>query len=151
MGYEYGSTRSSGSFPVKYGVIAGAVVIALIVSGGRDRNPAPPPAAQGGLTVDVRVLVAGQERGVLPMGVWSTSRTRSICSQPEMPTQPCQVGDCRLPTAWARLSSRTSRAKVDLPDPETPVTTLRRPMGKRASTLCRLCRWAPATSKTWPP
>ena len=33
--------------------IVAAVVIALIVSGGRDRNPAPPPAAQGGLTVDV--------------------------------------------------------------------------------------------------
>jgi hypothetical protein len=29
------------------------VVIALIFSGGRDRGPAPPPAAQGGLTVDV--------------------------------------------------------------------------------------------------
>ena len=33
--------------------VVAAVVIALIVSGGRDRNPAPPPAAQGGLTVDV--------------------------------------------------------------------------------------------------
>lgn len=33
--------------------IVAAVVIALIVSGGRDRDPAPPPAAQGGLTVDV--------------------------------------------------------------------------------------------------
>ncbi|WP_298747819.1 hypothetical protein [uncultured Brevundimonas sp.] len=30
-----------------------AVVIALIFSGGRDRDPGPPPAAQGGLTVDV--------------------------------------------------------------------------------------------------
>ncbi|WP_439476196.1 hypothetical protein [Brevundimonas sp.] len=33
--------------------VVAAVVIALIFSGGRDRNPAPPPAAQGGLTVDV--------------------------------------------------------------------------------------------------
>lgn len=33
--------------------VVAAVVIALIVSGGRDRNPEPPPAAQGGLTVDV--------------------------------------------------------------------------------------------------
>lgn len=33
--------------------VVAAVVIALILSGGRDRNPAPPPAAQGGLTVDV--------------------------------------------------------------------------------------------------
>lgn len=33
--------------------VVAAVVIALILSGGRERNPAPPPAAQGGLTVDV--------------------------------------------------------------------------------------------------
>ena len=33
--------------------IVAAVVIALILSAGRDRNPAPPPAAQGGLTVAV--------------------------------------------------------------------------------------------------
>ena len=33
--------------------VLAAVVIALVFSGGRERNPAPPPAAQGGLTVDV--------------------------------------------------------------------------------------------------
>jgi len=33
--------------------VVAAVVIALIISGGRDRDPAPAPAAQGGLTVDV--------------------------------------------------------------------------------------------------
>lgn len=33
--------------------VLAAVVIALVVSGGRDPNPEPPPAAQGGLTVDV--------------------------------------------------------------------------------------------------
>jgi hypothetical protein len=33
--------------------IVAAVVIALVFSGGRDRNAEPPPAAQGGLTVDV--------------------------------------------------------------------------------------------------
>jgi hypothetical protein len=33
--------------------VVAAVVIALIFSAGRDRSPAPPPAAQGGLTVDV--------------------------------------------------------------------------------------------------
>jgi hypothetical protein len=33
--------------------VVAAVVIALVVSGGRDKSPAPPPAAQGGLTVDV--------------------------------------------------------------------------------------------------
>ncbi|NJC39978.1 hypothetical protein GGQ87_000236 [Brevundimonas alba] len=33
--------------------VVAAVVIALLFSGGRDRDPAPPPAAQGGLTVDL--------------------------------------------------------------------------------------------------
>jgi integrase len=33
--------------------VVAAVVIALIFSAGREPNPAPPPAAQGGLTVDV--------------------------------------------------------------------------------------------------
>ncbi|MBX9460315.1 MAG: hypothetical protein KL785_03615 [Brevundimonas sp.] len=33
--------------------VVAAVVIALVLSSGRDRDPAPPPAAQGGLTVDV--------------------------------------------------------------------------------------------------
>jgi len=33
--------------------VVAAVVIALVFSAGRDRDPAPPPAAQGGLTVDV--------------------------------------------------------------------------------------------------
>src|SRR5690606_4900431 len=33
--------------------VVAAVVIALWFSAGRERNPAPPPAAQGGLTVDV--------------------------------------------------------------------------------------------------
>lgn len=33
--------------------VVAAVVVALIFSGGRDRDPAPPSAARGGLTVDV--------------------------------------------------------------------------------------------------
>src|SRR5690606_22738821 len=33
--------------------VVAAVVIALWFSAGRERNPAPPPAAQGGLTVDL--------------------------------------------------------------------------------------------------
>ena len=33
--------------------VVAAVVIALVFSAGRERNPAPPPAAQGGLTVAV--------------------------------------------------------------------------------------------------
>jgi len=53
-----------------------AVILALVFSGGRERNPEPPPAAQGGLTVDVaeapaldatrelRCYVAGQFVGM---------------------------------------------------------------------------------------
>lgn len=53
-----------------------AVILALVFSGGRDRNPEPPPAAQGGLTVNVaeapaldatrelRCYVAGQFVGM---------------------------------------------------------------------------------------
>ena len=45
-----------------------------------------------------------------------------------------------------RFFSNTSRASEDLPDPETPVTTVSRPRGKRASTLRRLCSTAPRIS-----
>ncbi len=53
-----------------------AVVFAIVISGGRDRTPEPPPAAQGGLTVNVadapgldstrelRCYVAGQFVGM---------------------------------------------------------------------------------------
>lgn len=53
-----------------------ALILALVFSGGRDRNPEPPPAAQGGLTVNVaeapaldatrelRCYVAGQFVGM---------------------------------------------------------------------------------------
>lgn len=60
--------------------VLAAVVIALVLSGGRDRNPEPPPAAQGGLTVDVadapelnttrelRCFVDGQFIGMATLG-----------------------------------------------------------------------------------
>jgi hypothetical protein len=60
--------------------VLAAVVIALVLSGGRDRNPEPPPAAQGGLTVDVadapelnttrelRCFVDGQLIGMATLG-----------------------------------------------------------------------------------
>ena len=40
----------------------------------------------------------------------------------------------RADTSADTLASSTSRASVDLPDPDTPVTTVRRPSGMRAST-----------------
>lgn len=68
-----------------------------------------------------------------------------MTSQPVMRSQPLQPGALPCDTAWTRLSSSTSRARVDLPEPDTPVTTLRRPIGMLASTLRRLCRRAPCT------
>ncbi|MCY1533896.1 hypothetical protein D9M68_692480 [compost metagenome] len=69
-----------------------------------------------------------------------------MASQPVMPSQPPQPGALPFETACVRLSSSTSRARVDLPEPDTPVTTLRRPTGILASTLRRLCRRAPLIS-----
>jgi len=48
-------------------------------------------------------------------------------------------------TAVATLASSTSRAKVDLPDPLTPVTATRRLSGIAAVTSLRLCRFARST------
>src|SRR5438045_4714014 len=76
--------------------------------------------------------VAGQERGVLPIGVWSTSSTRSIFFAPLTDLQP--IGFFATSEAYS-----TSRPSVDLPDPETPVTATRRPSGIATSTFFRLC------------
>src|SRR3954471_11847182 len=75
--------------------------------------------------------VAGQERGVLPTGVWSTSSTRSTRFTPFSASQPI--------AAFCRSDSySTSRASVDLPEPETPVTTTSRSTGTSTLTLFKL-------------
>jgi hypothetical protein len=43
-----------------------------------------------------------------------------------------------------------SLTSVDLPDPETPVTAVRQPSGKRAVTFCRLFARAPTTVIAFP-
>src|SRR6185503_4144035 len=68
--------------------------------------------------------VAGHERGVLPIGVWSTSSTRSTALRPLSALQPISPPDCRL-------AYRTSRASVDLPEPDTPVIATSFPSGIR--------------------
>src|SRR5690606_16701591 len=50
--------------------------------------------------------VAGHERGVLPIGVWSTSNTRSSASHPLMVTQPDQGPSLRVLRLRCRLSSK---------------------------------------------
>jgi len=63
-----------------------------------------------------------------------------------------RLGFARLIGAPGRVNRRfklrnsTSRASEDLPDPDTPVTTVNRPSGIRASTLRRLCSVAPLIS-----
>src|SRR6218665_2244037 len=101
--------------------------------------------------------VAGQERGVLPIGVWSTSSTRSMLSKPDSPVQPTSGGAlpasiasrparlARCCTQACTLVSSTSRASVDLPEPLTPVTATRRRSGTATLRFCRLCSCAPCT------
>ena len=91
------------------------------------------------------------------MGVWSTSSTRSTDSKPSTPSQPVHwifspassasrpALVLRFCTATCTLASNTSRAKVDLPEPLTPVMATKRLSGTWAVTFCRLCRLAPLT------
>ena len=89
----------------------------------------------------------------MPMGVWSTSSTRLMLSQPVIEPQPSTITSrfCARSARVGRVSRRlrlpsnTSRASEDFPDPDTPVMTLKRPSGMRASTLRRLCKVAPST------
>ena len=54
---------------------------------------------------------------------------------------PCAANPCSRRTLTRRLSeaSSTSRASVDFPDPETPVTTVKRASGNQASKPAKLC------------
>ena len=52
----------------------------------------------------------------------------------------------RVPTTRRlRFAYSTSRASVDLPEPDTPVTTTSRPSGMRTSTFFRLCSSTPSS------
>src|SRR5918992_5070294 len=94
------------------------------------------------------MYVAGFDRGVRPIGDWSTEMILSRCSSPR--TRLCVPGRMR-----ARLSLlatalyRISLTSVDLPDPDTPVTAVKTPSGTFALTLLRLCCVAPWIS-TYP-
>lgn len=72
--------------------------------------------------------MARLERGVRPIGFWSTTTSR--------------------PTASS--SSEISPISVDLPDPETPVTAVNAPSGNSARTSRKLCRvTGPTFSQPW--
>ena len=93
------------------------------------------------------MYVAGQERGVLPIGVWSTSSTRSTldasdraaADQIAVATSCCRSACIVLADEVLQFVYSTSRATVDLPEPDTPVTTTSRPSGTRTSTSCAGC------------
>ena len=89
----------------------------------------------------------------MPIGVWSTSSTRATCSTPrrsaaaEPAARPCAAA-CRRRVCARRLAYSTSRASVDLPEPDTPVTTVSRPSGTRAFTLAQVVQFARARSSS---
>ena len=95
------------------------------------------------------VYVAGFDRGVRPIGAWSTSTTLSRNFMPS--TWRCRPGSalarCRC---WASDRSKMSFTSVDLPDPDTPVTAIRHPSGNETSMSLRLCSRAPRTVTTSP-
>ncbi len=77
-----------------------------------------------------------------PIGAWSTEITLSKCSSPLMAS--CGAGSVCEPYRW-RLSAgySVSLTRVDLPEPETPVTQVSRPTGSASETFFRLLPVAP--------
>ena len=70
--------------------------------------------------------MAGFERGVRPMGDWSMATTLSTCSTPSMPA--CCPGVVRARWILASIDCRRmSLTRVDLPEPDTPVTATNAP------------------------
>src|SRR5690606_38390273 len=67
------------------------------------------------------VYVAGFDRGVRPIGPWSTCTTLSRCSRPS--TRRCRPATCRAPLRWLAITVyRMEFTSVDLPEPDTPDT-----------------------------
>src|SRR5690348_4055743 len=92
------------------------------------------------------MYVAGLERGVRPIGDWSTWITLSSCSSPLI----CRCAPARwrdLLSLFATALYSTSLTSVDLPDPDTPVTEQNTPSGTLTLTDFRLCWVAPSISR----
>ncbi|MNR00817.1 hypothetical protein D3C85_1166010 [compost metagenome] len=95
------------------------------------------PANSSRIGVNRPVYVAGFERGVRPIGLWSTLMTLSKCSSPSIWS--CAAGSAVLPYRWrATAWYSVSLISVDLPEPETPVMQVSSPTGISAVTLRRL-------------
>src|SRR5690625_7940124 len=92
------------------------------------------------------VYVAGFDRGVRPIGDWSILIIFSICLIPF--TFLCLPGLC-FPRYrfFAKDLDNISFTNVLFPEPDTPVTTVIKPIGNFADTFLRLFSAASTTSK----
>src|SRR3954453_1722620 len=98
------------------------------------------------MCVNRSVYVAGFERGVRPIGFWSISITLSKTSIPSTPACAPGLTRARL-SRFASALKTISFTRVDLPEPETPVTQMNLPTGNATSISFRLCCTAPLTRK----
>src|SRR5579872_2056567 len=95
------------------------------------------------------VYVAALDRGVRPMGCWSTATTLSTWSTPEI--ESCSAATVLAPLTWrSRELSKMALTRVDLPEPDTPVTATNLPSGMLTVTSWRLLARAPLTVRRWP-
>ena len=100
----------------------------------------------------ISVTVPTLERGPPPSGFWSTTTARPRCSTAS--TSGCRTGGRnartnRLKWSWSwRCASApmVSKTSDDLPEPDTPVTTVMARLGMLSDTSLRLCSRAPRTS-----
>src|SRR3972149_8391461 len=96
--------------------------------------------------VNAPVYVAGFERGVRPMGDWSTMIALFKYSRPSKLA--CAPGSSfAFQKYLMRARPKISLTKDDLPDPETPETHTNFPSGIETSICFRLCSRAPFTTK----
>jgi len=82
------------------------------------------------------------ERGVRPIGDWSMLMTLSRYSSPSTSLTAPAFSRLRY-SRWLRVLCRVSITRVDLPDPETPVTQVMTPRGISIVISLRLFSVAP--------
>src|SRR5262245_46263647 len=84
------------------------------------------------------MYVTGLDRGVRPIGLWSTSTTSEIHLSPDSTTPVSTPGSPAFNAARI-ASNKQSWTSVDLPEPETPVMQVIMPSGISTSMFLRLC------------
>ncbi|MNS88879.1 hypothetical protein D3C72_1228710 [compost metagenome] len=72
--------------------------------------------------------------------------TSAICSAPKRRSNAPGDSD-GLPFCFNSAGYSTSCTRVDLPEPDTPVTQTRRPSGSSTETFFRLCALTPSSSR----